>query len=177
MRGVTLARTPDLDAGLLARLRTLLQDSFDGDFAPEDWEHALGGVHALAHDGEVLVGHAALVPRILLHAGRALRTGDVEALAVAPHARRRGLGTALMRALEPELRRGFELGALSASDHGLRLYPALGWTRWEGPTFALGPGGPVRTPDDDGSVHVLPVSVQLDLRGALTCDGRPGDPW
>ncbi len=84
---------------------------------------------------------------------------------------------ALVRALEPALRRGFELGALSASNHGARLYQALGWTRWEVPTFGLGPDGPTRTPEDDGSVHVLPLSVPVDVRGALVCDWRAGDLW
>jgi aminoglycoside 2'-N-acetyltransferase I len=177
MTELGLARTDELDAATLADVRALLDRAFDGDFSEHDWEHALGGVHALVREGGALVGHAALVPRRLLHAGRALCTGYVEALAVAPHVRGRGHGTALMRAIEPELRRGFELGALSASDPGARLYGALGWTRWLGPTFALGPQGAVRTPEDDRSIHVLPVSVALEVRGALTCDWRAGDPW
>ena len=49
----------------------------------QDWEHALGGVHAVAWlDGEV-VGHASVVQRRLLHDGRALRTGYVEGVGCA----------------------------------------------------------------------------------------------
>jgi len=35
----------------------------------------------------------------------------------------------------------------------------------------------VRTPDEDGAVWVLPVAVDLDLDGTLTCDWRDGDVW
>ena len=52
-----------------------------------------------------------------------------------------------------------------------------GWRRWEGPTSALTPSGIVRTPEEDGSIYVLPVGAELDLRGALTCDWRDGDVW
>jgi aminoglycoside 2'-N-acetyltransferase I len=41
----------------------------------------------------------------------------------------------------------------------------------------LAPTGVVRTPDDDGSVFVLPVSVELDTDEAITCDWRDGDVW
>ena len=42
-------------------------------------EHAPGGLHALVHDGGDLVAHGAVVQRRLLHDGRALRVGYVEA--------------------------------------------------------------------------------------------------
>ena len=41
----------------------------------EDWEHCLGGVHALVWDGTDLIGHASLIQRRLLHGGSALRAG------------------------------------------------------------------------------------------------------
>ena len=51
-----------------------------GDFAPDDWEHALGGVHALLSEDGELIGHASVVQRRLLHGGRALRAGYAEAV-------------------------------------------------------------------------------------------------
>jgi hypothetical protein len=39
------------------------------------------------------------------------------------------------------------------------------------------PAGPVRTPDDEGGVYVLPVAVPPDLTAQLTCDWRDGDVW
>jgi aminoglycoside 2'-N-acetyltransferase I len=39
------------------------------------------------------------------------------------------------------------------------------------------PGGLTRSPDDDGGVFVLPVSVELDPTVDLLCDWRTGDVW
>ena len=84
-----------------------------------DWEHSLGGVHALAFDGDTLVGHAAVVQRRLLHGGRALRTGYVEGVAVRADQRRRGHGAAMMDALERVIRGAYDLGALGATDEAV----------------------------------------------------------
>lgn len=171
-----VALTADLDPATLGAARALLDAAFGG-FADEDWEHCLGGVHALAVvDGE-LVGHAALVQRRLMYAGRALRTGFVEGVGVRTDQRRRGHAGAMMAALERVVRGGYDLGALSASDAGAAVYTARGWLPWTGPTYALTPDGVRRTADDDGTVHVLPVTVPLDLTAALTCDWRDGDVW
>jgi aminoglycoside 2'-N-acetyltransferase I len=142
-----------------------------------DWEHALGGVHALAYEDGELVGHASVVQRRLLHAGRALRTGYVEGVAVRAGRRRRGLGGALMAELERVIRGAYELGALGATDEAAALYAGRGWRHWEGPTFALTPEGVVRTAEEDDGVYVLPVTAALDLSGALTCDWRDGSAW
>jgi aminoglycoside 2'-N-acetyltransferase I len=176
-RGLTVAHTGQLDGETLASVRALLDEAFDGDFADEDWEHALGGMHALAFDGARLIGHGAVVQRRLLHGGRALRAGYVEAVAVVAARRRRGHAAAIMDALERVIRGAYDLGALSASDDGAGLYLSRGWQRWRGPTSALTPAGAVPTPEDDDSVFVLPVSARLDPAGELTCDWRDGDLW
>jgi len=62
-------------AASLGAARALLEEVFRGNLSDDDWEHALGGVHALVWEDGELVGHAALVQRRLLHGGRALRTG------------------------------------------------------------------------------------------------------
>jgi aminoglycoside 2'-N-acetyltransferase I len=177
MATVELRHTAHLPARTLAAARALLDDAFDGDFDDEDLDHALGGLHALAWDGGELVGHGAVVQRRLLHGGRALRTGYVEAVAVAPARRRTGVASALMALLEGVVHGAYDLGALGATDDGAALYAARGWQRWRGPTAVLGPAGTVRTPDDDGAVLVLPGAVPLDLDGTLTCDWRDGDVW
>ncbi len=174
---VEMRHTAHLPARTLAAARALLDDAFDGDFDDGDWDHTLGGLHALAWDGGELVGHGAVVQRRLLHSGRALRTGYVEAVAVAPAHRRSGIASAVMARLEDVVRGAHDLGALGATDDGAALYAARGWQRWRGPTSVLGPSGTVRTPDDDGAVLVLPGAVPLDLDGPLTCDWRDGDVW
>jgi aminoglycoside 2'-N-acetyltransferase I len=174
---VRTAHTADLDAATLALARALLDEAFEGDFSDEDWEHGLGGMHALVWEGPELIGHASLVQRRLLHDGRALRAGYVEAVGVRADRRGRGHGAAMMAALERVLRGAYDLGALGATDDAVRLYEARGWKRWAGPTSALTPDGIRRTQDDDGSVYVLPVAIMLDLAGELTCDWRDGDVW
>ncbi|MET9470128.1 GNAT family N-acetyltransferase, partial [Streptomyces sp. NPDC006544] len=98
----------------MRRVRELLDAAFEGDFGAEDFEHALGGMHALVYDGEELVAHGSVVQRRVVHAGRALRTGYVEAVAVRADRRRSGLGGVVMRSLEGVVARAYVLGALSA---------------------------------------------------------------
>ncbi|MFO7571380.1 MAG: GNAT family N-acetyltransferase [Gaiellaceae bacterium] len=173
------AHTADLAPAALLEIRALLDAAFEGDFAEEDWEHALGGVHVLLREGRDLVGHAAVVQRRLLVGGSALRTGYVEAVAVRRERRDRGLGGALMAVAEDVVRSAYELGALSSGGRAARLYERRGWLRWEGPTWALSPDGPQRTADDDVGVFVLPTPTTpvLDLAGPIACDWRPGDVW
>ncbi len=177
MPTTAVRRSADLHDAELSAVRGLLDQAFGGDFADEDWTHSLGGMHALVHDEGRLVGHGSVVRRQLLHGGRVLRTGYVEAVAVAPARRRQGVATAVMDALEAVIRADHDLGALSASEDGAGLYAARGWLLWEGQTSVLTPEGRRRTPEDDGSVYVLPGSVPLDPRGELTCDWREGDVW
>jgi aminoglycoside 2'-N-acetyltransferase I len=176
-RAVRTAHTADLDDATLEAARTLLDDVFDRDMSADDWEHSLGGVHALAWEGDELVGHASVVQRRLLHGGRALRTGYIEGVGVRADRRRRGHAAAMMEALERVVRGAYVLGALSATDEAADLYAARGWKLWHGPTSALTPTGITRTEQDDGSIYVLPVTAPLDLSGQLTCDWRDGDVW
>jgi aminoglycoside 2'-N-acetyltransferase I len=177
MAAVSLVHTARLDVSMLSAARSLLDEAFGGQFGDEDWEHALGGLHALAFEGTRLVAHGAVVQRRMLHRGRALRCGYVEAVAVAGDRRRQRLASAVMAELEWVTRRAFDLGALSATDAGSALYLSRGWQLWQGPTSALTPSGLRRTPDDDGSVHVLACGVELDPTAELTCDWRDGDVW
>lgn len=177
MAELRTAHTADVDRAALAAVRGLLDDAFDGDFPDADWEHTLGGLHVLAHEGGELVGHGAVVQRRLLHGGRALRAGYVEGVAVHADRRGRGHGAAVLSELERIVRGAYDLGALSTTDAAATFYPRRGWQLWRGPTSTLTPTGVRRTADDDGGVLVLPVAVPLDLSGALTCDHRDGDPW
>jgi aminoglycoside 2'-N-acetyltransferase I len=170
------AHTSELAAPRLAAIRSLMYAVFD-DMTEHDWEHALGGVHAVVWEDEAPIAHAAVVMRRLVHGGRALRAGYVEAVAVRPDRRGEGLGRRVMEAIEPVLRGGYDLGALASSDEAVTFYPRLGWRAWRGPTFALTPDGVVRTGDADGAIFVLPLAAPLDLAGELTCDWRDGDVW
>ena len=176
MPPVSVLHTWQVPETTLTATRELLDEAFDGDFGDEDWENSLGGVHVLVRDGDELIGHGAVVQRRMLHDGRALRVGYVEAVAVRADRRREGVGGAVMAALEDVVRGAYPLGALSASEDGLEFYAGRGWQRWRGRTFAMTPTGVVRTEEEDDGVFVLPVAP-LDLAGDLTCDWRDGDVW
>ncbi len=171
------AHTADLGPAGLKAARALLDEVFHGEVTEADWEHALGGVHALVWDGRALIGHGSVIQRRLLHRGRALRAGYVEAVAVRPDRQGEGHGGALMGALERVLRGAYDLGALGSTDEGAGFYAARGWKPWRGPSSALTPAGVRRTPDDDGCLYVFELAVPLDLSGELTCDWRDGDVW
>ena len=177
MSELRTAHTADLSAQDLAAARALLYDVFGDELEESDWEHALGGIHALVWDGGELVAHASVVQRRLLYRGRALRCGYVEAVAVRSDHQRRGHGGALMEAVERVIHGAYDLGALGGTDEGAPLYLRRGWQVWRGPLFALTPDGVVRTSDVDGAVYVLQSSAPLDLSGELTCDWRDGDVW
>jgi len=152
---IRTAHTADLEPAALAAARALLYDVFD-DMTEHDWEHSLGGIHAIVWEGGELVGHAAVVQR---------------------RHHRRAVAAAMMAALERVIRRAYDLGALGATDDAVALYEARGWKLWQGPSSTLTPGGVQRTPDEDGAIYVLPGAVALDLAGELTCDWRDGDVW
>lgn len=172
-----LIHTADLDNETRDSARQLLIDAFEGRFGDDDWEHALGGMHALVYHHGALIAHAAVVLRRLQYDGTPLRTGYVEGVAVREDWRGQGLGAALMDGVEQVIRGAYRLGALSPSESARELYLDRGWLQWRGPTSVLAPRGPVRTPDDDGCVFVLPVDVTVDPTADLVCDWRSGDVW
>ena len=176
-----LVHTSDLDSDTLHSAHELVTQAFASggelEFTDADWEHALGGMHAVIVHRGAMIAHAAVVQRRLLHAGAALRCGYVEGVAVREDWRGQGLGNAVLDAAEQVIRGAYQLGALSASGAGERLYRPRGWVAWQGPTSVLAPAGVVRTPADDGSVFVLPVGVALNPDAGLTCDWRDGDVW
>ena len=147
MAKVQTVHTADLNAAARQAIRALLVEVFEEELTEDDWEHCLGGLHALVWDGNEpgteLVGHASVVQRRLLYDRRALRAGYVEGVAVRADRRRRGHAAAMMEELERVVRGAYDLGALGASD----------------------------------CVFVLPLSTPLDLTRELTCDWRDGEVW
>ncbi|MFJ9817807.1 aminoglycoside 2'-N-acetyltransferase [Streptomyces sp. NPDC101151] len=171
------AHTADLDPAELRAVRSLLDEAFDGDFGDEDWDHSLGGMHALVRDGAGPAAHGSVVMRRIRHRGRWLRTGYVEAVAVRADVRRTGLGGQVMAALEGIVDRAYDLGALSASADGAPLYTARGWQQWSGRVCALSPDGIVHLPEEEGGVHLRPARTgrPLDPDHELVFDWRDGD--
>jgi aminoglycoside 2'-N-acetyltransferase I len=155
----------------------MVTEAFAGDFGEDDWEHALGGMHALIWQHGAIIAHAAVVQRRLFCRGDALRCGYVEGVAVREDHRGHGLVHALLDGVEQVMRGAYQVGALSSSVRARSLYAARGWLPWQGPTSVLTPTGPMRTPDDDGAIFVFPVAMSLDTSAELMCDWRAGDVW
>lgn len=177
MTRLVTAETSAVNPATLAAARALLVDAFEGEFSAEDWEHTVGGVHALLWEGRDLIGHASVVPRRLRCGRRALRAGYVESVGIRADRRRRGHGSALMDAVEHVLRREYDLGALGASDQGRTFYAARGWRLWRGPLSALTATGVQRLPAGHVSVYVFAHAVSLDVHGELMCEWREGALW
>jgi aminoglycoside 2'-N-acetyltransferase I len=164
-----------------AAIRSILDEAFgqseDDRFTDDDWEHAVGGTHFVLDLAREIVGHASVVERVLEIASRSIRTGYVEAVAVAPARQGAGYGSALMADATAWVAAHFELGALGTGRH--RFYERLGWRTWRGPSSVRVPGGTRRTPADDGYILVLPTptSPPLDFTAPISCDWRQGDVW
>lgn len=172
-----VAHTADVDRAVLAKAREMLDIAFDGEMTEHDWEHCLGGMHAIAWQGDAVVGHASVIQRRLFHRGEALRTGYVEGVAVHPDWQRHGIAGRMMEALERVIANAYEIGALGATDEAVNLYEHRGWVRWRGATSALTPTGVVRTPDEDACIYVFPLGRALEFGDEITCDWRDGDAW
>ena len=172
-----LVHTADLDSDTRQRIHQMVTEAFAADFTENDWEHALGGMHAVIWHRGAIIAHAALVQRRMFYRGTALRCGYVEGVAVREDHRGQGLVHALLDGVEQVIRGAYQVGALSSSARARSLYAGRGWLPWHGPTSVLTPTGPTRTPDDDGTIFVFPVAISLDTSAELMCDWRAGDVW
>jgi len=171
----------DLSPEQIAAIRSVLWSAFaatDDPMAESDWEHALGGLHFVVEDGGVIGAYASVAERPIRIGGRLLRTGYLEAVAVAPDRHGRGIGSVLMGEVDGYIRDNFELGALGTGVH--HFYERLGWFTWRGESFVREPGGGLRaTPDEDGYIMVLqtPSTPALDPKASIECDSRDGEAW
>lgn len=185
-RGVDRLRLRRLPTSALApaevtAIRAILDEAFGSDeeerFTEDDWDHAVGGMHfVLDLDGEI-AAHASVVERSLEITDQPVRTGYVEAVAVAPGHQGARYGSLLMTDVTSWLAERFELGALGTDRH--RFYERLGWQTWRGPSAVRSPDGVQRTPDEDGYIMVFatPTSPPFRLTDPITCDWRRGDVW
>jgi GNAT superfamily N-acetyltransferase len=147
----------DADSRVLRGLADLLLDAIDDNagvsFLPgltvteaeSWWRSVLAPERAIvlaACDEDGIVGTVQIQPS---WAPNQPHRGDVAKLIVHRRARRRGIGRALMEALEAQARgAGYTLLLLDTrrDDHPERLYASMGWVRvGEVPDFALNPDG------------------------------------
>lgn len=125
MTRIDVVRTEELSTAVLGSARALMDAAFDGEFSDDDWNHSLGGWHAMVWDGADLLSHASLVERRLFIDGRPLRAGYVEAVGTAPTYQGHGHGRAAMEPISELIVERFDLGALSTGEQGLRTPRSL----------------------------------------------------
>jgi aminoglycoside 2'-N-acetyltransferase I len=177
---VRRAFTAELSPADAEAIRTIVWAAFphgEEAFTEADWAHGLGGVHFILEVDGAIVAHASVVEREL-HVGRTpLRTGYMEAVAVAPELQGRGYGSIVVGEATRYIHDGFELGALGTGR--LSFYERLGWRTWRGPAFVRTPRGDERTPDEEGYILVLVTasSPPLDWSAPISCEWRSGDVW
>ncbi|MBV9722444.1 MAG: aminoglycoside 2'-N-acetyltransferase, partial [Mycobacterium sp.] len=66
-----LVHTADLETEARQRAYDMLSAAFAGEFTDADWDHALGGMHALIWHHGAIIAHGAVVQRRLLYRGTA----------------------------------------------------------------------------------------------------------
>ena len=164
-------------APLLPEIRQLVVDAFEGEFSDADWEHTLGGWHVVASDGDVVVSHAAVVPRTIWVVDNSFQAGYIEGVATRRERQREGLGSLVMAEVARVVRSTFELGVLSTARWA--FYERCGWERWQGPTSVRDGSQLIRTDDDDDGIMVLRfgASASIDVTAPISCERRPGDDW
>lgn len=178
-RMIRTAYSSELDDAELREIRQLMDLAFPGGFTDDDWEHTIGGWHAMIHERGRLLAQVAVVPRTLQVGEPRLNTGYVEGMATHPYHRRHGYASRLMTEANAHIRAEYELGALSDGTGIQGFYQQFGWLLWRGESFVDGPKGREPTPEDDGGILVLrtPATADLDLAAPIICDWRPGDVW
>jgi aminoglycoside 2'-N-acetyltransferase I len=175
---IVRVESSQVDATTDRDLRGLWSRAFGDRFSEDDADHAFGGVHVLARDGDRLVGHASVVPRRIRFGDEPWRTvGYVEAVAVDPDLQGQGIGRRLMQCLQVEFADRWPVALLSTG-RARAFYASLGWERWRGLSYTRTASGEV--PDGEhGGLMVLRAdpSVVPDLSVDVTCEDRSGDAW
>ena len=164
------------DPALLAQVHALLDLAYEGDFAPEDWEHAVGGMHFLGFLDDELIAHGAIVSRLMDFDHATIDVGYVEAIAVHPAHQGQGFGATLMYAITEYCESTYDVSMLSTDEHD--FYARLGWKQFMGESYVRTDDGVERTADEDeGLMLLLPDTHLALLTAKVTCEDRPGDAW
>ncbi len=165
-----------LSSDAKSHIKTLLFDSFNGDFSEADWQHSCGGIRVLGYLDEELIAHGAIVPRRFVVDGQNVLVGYVEGVAVAPSHRRKGYGSLVLAEVTALTRASYTLSMLSAGDK--HFYRKQGWLDFSGASFVLTGGKKLRSEEEDnGLMYVLGLVSQFTSVTTVVCEARTGDSW
>ena len=175
---LTYDQTEDLSAATRdAIIRVCVEAHQEDDFKNLFSYIPSGGLHFLAYEGDQLVSHAVVTTRWLQPEDRPLlKTAYVDAVATLPSHQGRGHGSDVMRLLEREVDREYEIACLETERES--FYARLGWKAWRGPLAGRSEDGLIPTPQQTG-IMVLRLSRTpvLDLDKALSIECQPDRIW
>ena len=175
---IVVVESDQVDPATRLRLRALWDRAFGARFTDDDADHAYGGVHVLAREGDRLIGHASAVPRLIRFGEEPWRTvGYVEAVATDPEFQGEGIGRRTMERLQKEISARWPVALLSTG-RATGFYELLGWERWRGLSYTRTSTGVVRDGEHGGLMVLrLDPSAVPDLAVGVTCEDRSGDAW
>jgi aminoglycoside 2'-N-acetyltransferase I len=165
---VRVREREDFSAAELSALLTWLETAYDeGPWRAQHFDDLGPGPHLLIEDEDGgLLAHARIVWVPVRAGDLSLRAAYVEDVATRADLRGRGLGTALLDAVDPLIRDGADLGLLATGS--LAFYARRGWVPWRGPLSVLEADGSLTpTPEEQGDVMALlhertPAGIDLD---------------
>ena len=175
---LTWDRTEDLDSATRdSIIRVCVEAHQEEDFKNLFSYIPSGGWHFLAYESDDLVSHAVVTTRWLQPEDRPLlKTAYVDAVATLPSHQGRGYGSDVMRLLEREVDREYEIACLETERES--FYERLGWRVWRGPLAGRSEDGLIPTPHQTG-IMILRLSrtPALDLDKSLSIECQPDRIW
>lgn len=166
----------DLATDIVAEIKVLLDQAYEGDFSAEDWDHSLGGSRFLGYLENELIAHGVIVSRRIWLNEIEYQVGYLEAIAVLPKYQRQGYGAALLTRLTEYANDNYLVSMLSTDEK--EFYRKFGWLDFSGESYVLTHGELVRSADEDAGLMWLPGanSELVELTKAV-CEARSGDAW
>ena len=154
----------------------LLEDSYEGDFSEQDWQHTFGGARFIGTLDEQIVAHAAVVPREVLINELPRTIGYLEGVAVSSKFQGQRLGSQLLQYVSDFCRSNYEVSMLSTDEFD--FYGKFGWQRFKGTSGVMQDSVRSLTPEeDDGLMYLAGNSSESIEISTAYCDWREGDCW
>lgn len=166
------ALPPRLNAGILAGLCETFPDDREYFSKQRGWHGSIPEFTLVAREGERLLGHIAVVERVVGVGNDSVKVGGVQNVFVMPEARGTGLSGELMReALAEMSARGYGCGLLFCLKALEKVYAPQGWRRVEGRKVTRRENDESRPLPDNNITMYFPLAIQslpdgdIDLRG------------
>lgn len=152
---------PEVDAAVRRLLCECFPSEADAFSVCRAWHDVRPAFAVFSRRGDKVVGQAAIIERRITCGGEPVRVAGIQALAVAPDWRRRGLAQRLMTAAMQEARRrGMGFGLLFCVPELEGFYARMGWRRIDRPVAMRDAAGrPV-------PLTAKNISMELALAGA-----------